>query len=203
MSRPSPRARSLAIAQALLCVAWVAGGCLDHELPPEDEDGDAANGGGTQPEVFIALQRDFADFLDWQAFEVDAVEHAGAQGKVVTYLNHLPPRDADAFPVGTMLVKTVEVGKPTTWTVHAMVKRGGTFNEQGAFGWEYFDLAINGDGVPVILWRGEEPPADGGYTVAPGVEADGSMESDCNGCHGAERSNDHVLGDMLDLDALS
>lgn len=184
---------------ALLSLATLIGsllpGCLDHELPPGDD--------GEAPQVFIALQRDFADFRDWQAYDVESFQHEGVEGEVVVYLNRLPPRDAEEFPVGTILVKTVEMGDPEQWAVHAMVKRGGDFNASGALGWEYFDLGINDEDTPVILWRGFEPPGEGGYTVVPGLDRDETVEADCNGCHGAETENDHVLSELLRLSELS
>jgi len=150
--------------------------------------------------VFIALQRDLRDFRDWTFFELREVEmHAGISGPVVVYINRIPEAGSDAFPVGTIVVKTVEIGDPTNWVVHAMVKRGGMFNDQGAFGWEYFDLAINADGVPVILWRGEEPPSGHGYESLPGLTREPTAEVDCNSCHAAADDNDSLLSEPLDL----
>jgi hypothetical protein len=179
--------RTLAAGALLLC------GCLDHELP--------AAGAGER-DVFIALQRDFRDFRDWMQFPLrTAVMHAGVSGPVFAYLNELPPADATVFPVGTIFVKTVEIGPATEWTVHAMVKRGGGFNAQGALDFEYFDLAINDDDIPVIMWRGEKPPTDHGYENLLGGGADPTLEADCNGCHtGSDR--DAVLSAPLALDEL-
>jgi len=176
-----------------LVVALTLGACLDHELPPDE--------GAADREVFIALQRDFADFLDWPAFELATVEHGGASGEVVVYLDRIPPSGAEEWPVGTMLVKTVEVGAPTSWVIHAMVKRGGDFNAHAALGWEYFELAINDEGTPVLLWRGEEPPGEGSYLPTPGLGAETTMEADCNACHAASSENDHVLSEPLRLEA--
>ena len=178
---------------ALLACGSLAG-CLDHQLP--------SDGAGEERDVFIALQRDFADFRDWMRFPLrTAVMHAGVSGPVVAYLNELPPADASEFPVGTIVIKTVEIDPATEWTIHAMVKRGGGFNAQGALGWEYVDLAINDDDVPVIMWRGERPPSDHGYESLLGGGVDPALEVDCNGCH-TGGDEEAILSDELELDAL-
>jgi hypothetical protein len=177
----------------LAAAALLLSGCLDHELPA------AASG---ERDVFIALQSDFRDFRDWMQFSLrTAVMHAGVSGPVFAYLNELPPVDATVFPVGTILVKTVEIGPATEWTVHAMVKRGGGFNPQGALDFEYVDLAINADDIPVIMWRGEKPPSDHGYENLLGGGADPMLEVDCNSCH-TGTDEDAVLSPQLALDAL-
>ena len=180
-------------APTLLAATLLLTGCLDHELPDI---------GSREHDVFIALQRDFRDFRDWMQFELrTAVMHAGVSGPVVAYLNELPSEDASEFPIGTIMVKTVEIGPATDWTVHAMVKRGGAFNAQGALDWEYVDLAINEDDVPVIMWRGEKPPSDHGYESLLGGGADPALEVDCNSCHTGS-DQDAILSDALALDEL-
>lgn len=187
------RVRGLAVAACAAVFGLTA--CLDHELPPgEDADGQ---------DVFIALQRDFADFQDWPAFDLGTLEHADVEGQVVVYLERLPPRDAEVWPVGTRIVKTVELGEPTSWVIHAMVKRGGDFNAGGALGWEYFELVLDAEGTPVLRWRGEAPPTPGSYLPTPGLATDADEEEpDCNGCHAATNDNDHVLSEPLRLEAL-
>jgi hypothetical protein len=189
---------SRAAAARRLACAWLACGllvgCLDHELA-----GDDGSGGR---DVFIALQRDFSDFRDWMRFPLrTAVMHAGISGPVAAYLNELPPEDAREFPIGTFEVKTVEIDPATEWTIHAMYKRGGGFNAQGALGWEYVDLAINDDDVPVIMWRGERPPSDHGYESLLGGGVDPALEVDCNSCH-AGGDDAAILSDELRLEAL-
>lgn len=186
--------RMLALGCALaLC------GCLDHQL----EEG-AEQGSG---DTFIALPRDFCDFRTWMPFELRDVDmHAGVTGKLMVYLKQLPPAGAAEFPVGTMVVKTVEVGDEAAWEVHAMVKRGGTFNGRGALGWEYFDLGLDGDCTPRVHWRGERAPRDHGYKSLPGLEEqDMGPDADCNSCHATEaaRDNDAILSRPLRLDDLS
>lgn len=183
---------------ASLC-ALALGGCLDHELPPDAEpDGD---------DSFIALPRDFCDFRSWMPFELRDVQmHAGVTGKLMVYLKQLPPQGATEFPVGTMVVKTVEVGDESAWEVHAMVKRGGSFNSRGALGWEYFDLGIDDDCTPRVHWRGERAPRDHGYKSLPGLEQpDAGPDPDCNSCHAAPaaRDNDAILSRPLGLGDLS
>jgi hypothetical protein len=85
-----------------------------------------------------------------------------------------------------MIIKTLERGPESEWEVHAMVKRGGGYNLDGALGWEWFDLAIDPEAGPFIVWRGEGSAADpGGYVT---VEAMG-----CNGCHSTVASTDYVF----------
>ena len=67
-------------------------------------------------------------------------------GPAFVYGRTHAPHGARRWPVGSILVKTVENGEPPDWTIHAMVKRGGRFNREGAIGWEYFELAFEDDG---------------------------------------------------------
>jgi len=189
------------MALGMLCVL-AAGGCLDNDLPENAESGGSAD-------TFIALPRDFCDFREWMPFRLRDVDmHAGATGPLVVYLKELPPMGAVEFPVGTMIVKTVEIGDPKEWEVHAMVKRGGMFNSRGAIGWEFFDLGIDDDCTPAIHWRGEKAPRDHGYKSLPGLMSDDAstmMDADCNSCHGKAdaRENDAVLSAPLQLKDLS
>ena len=129
-------------------------GCLDNDVAPTE-----ADGGTSAKSVFLAVQRDFSDFRDWMTYEKDVTDdHGGIVGTTTVYLNEMPPEGAEKFPVGTMLVKTMEPADGSRLTIHAMVKRGGTFNPMGAVGWEYFELALNKSDVPIILWRGDKPP---------------------------------------------
>jgi hypothetical protein len=174
----------------VLHASLLLAGCLDRNLPAEDQlDGGAAR-------VFIAGPSDFRHFQDWTSFELSEEMHAGAGGPVVVYINELPESGAHEFPVGTVIVKAVESGKPSAWTIHAMAKRGGQFNPQGAFDWEFFEIGFYED-QPVIVWR-EKPPNGEGYKPLGG----GTMktETDCNSCHKSSK-NDAVLTPELDLGA--
>ncbi|MBK8011790.1 MAG: hypothetical protein IPK13_10605 [Deltaproteobacteria bacterium] len=172
-------------------VAGSSTACLDHDLVD-----------ATASEApFIALQRDFSGYRDWVTFDLGVRAHAGLEGATRVYCNRIPPPGLSRFPNGTIIVKTLEGGEPSTWPVHAMVKRGGGFNAQGAFEWEFFDLQLSAGGVPVIVWRGEGPPSGHQYQVTPGTDAAAEGVDDCSGCHKTE-TNDAVLTEDLDLDVL-
>lgn len=169
----------------------LAGGCLDHDLPADST---------PKAMSFLAQEGDFADFREWMSFELSASDsHAATVGDVTVYASRLPDSGAKAFPVGTMIVKTVQP-KAGALVIHAMAKRGGDFNARGALGWEFFELVLNDDDVPIMVWRGAEPPDGESYQLLPGVELSG-MEVQCNDCHTSD-VNDSVLDDMLDLEQL-
>lgn len=155
--------------------------CLDHTPPPD----------GTG-EVFIALQSDFAPFRTWPVETVPTTDTGHIAGDRQVYLNANPPAGAESFPVGTILVKTIrwEGGED----IHAMAKRGGGFNEDGAVGWEWFELALADDGTPVIQWRGASPPEGEAYGSLPGDATDtaDTVTGDCNACHAGAADNDFV-----------
>jgi hypothetical protein len=176
---------------------FAAAGCLDHELAPDDRLNVGVGGGA----VYIALQSDFRDYEGWMKFETEvAGEHTGTLGTITEYLNQLPEMGATEFSVGTMIVKTVQPKDGPTPAIHAMVKRGGTFNKTGALGWEFFELQKNDRGTPLIAWRGQTPPNGEKYKNLLMPDAN-TMEADCNGCHAVSK-NDAVLSDTLQLDAL-
>ncbi len=166
-------------------------GCLDDELDPALQTG----GGGT----FIALQRDFQSFLGWTRTQVGdaAVVGGHAAGPRFAYVSGTPVDGK--FPVGSMIVKTVEVGDPSTWSIHAKAKRGAGFNPQGAIGWEWFELRIVATNEITILWRGAQPPQDHGYESLPGLGATTTMDGNCNTCHGAATATDYVLSPVLQM----
>lgn len=173
----------------IVVASLALGGCLDHTLPDDGTSG--------VPETFIALQRDFAAFESWPAYDIGQSQVAGhPEGRHVVYLNRAPDGPSDTFPVGTMIVKTAESGPFTTWLVHAMVKRGGAYNLGGAPGWEWFELKLDEDRVPVLVWRGEAPPNGERYGCLSG---DCSDAPDCNQCHAEAASNDYVKTSLLDL----
>ena len=160
--------------------ALMLGGCADEgpELPLD--------------EPFIALSRDFEGFTDWHRFEVagDAIPTEVEPGPTFVYARTLPPPGVARFPVGTILIKTIEPGDPTAWTIHAMVKRSGTFNPAGAIGWEFLELALTAERDVVILWRGEGPPSGHGYGS---VGEPSDIPLVCNDCHAPAWTNDAVL----------
>lgn len=155
--------------------------CLDHSPVP-----------GGEGETFIALQSDFATFRSWPSQGVATADTGHVTGDRVVYLNAEPEAGVTSFPVGTILVKTIqwEGGED----VHAMAKRGGGFNPDGAVGWEWFELVSAEDGTPVIKWRGASPPEGESYGSLPGGSTDtaDTITGDCNQCHGALAANDFV-----------
>ena len=164
-------------------------GCLDDQLDPAQISAPVG--------TFIALERDFQGFRGWRRIQVgDAVIADGhAAGPRFAYVSSLA---ADgSYPTGTMIVKTVETGDETTWTIHARAKRGGGFNAQGALGWEWFELHTFTSGQTSILWRGEKPPADHGYEALPGLGATTSSEASCNSCHTGASDGDSILAPPL------
>ena len=166
-------------------------GCLDDEMDPA-----LAGGSGS---TFIALERDFQSFLGWSRTQVGDAEIVGghAAGPRFAYLS--TPPVAGKFPVGAMIVKTVEVGDASTWSIHAKAKRGGGFNPSGAINWEWFELRIVGTNEVTILWRGAQPPKDHGYESLPGLGATTAMDGDCNSCHAAASSADYLLSPVLQM----
>jgi hypothetical protein len=162
----------------------------------------------TPEQEFIALPKDFAGYEKWWHVavgegSVDSV-HPGAQRHV--YVNKLPEAGATEFPTGTVIVKVGAGGELTGTTgdeIHAMVKRGGTFNSAGAVGWEWFELKeTTVPGSPGIVWRGESAPSGHGYKCVTTANDAGVIEIDCNDCHAAARSNDYVIGPPLSLSEL-
>lgn len=141
--------------------------------------------------TFIALSGDFDGFERWMRYDVGhqvggSVHVAGARS---IFLRSAPPHGATTFPVGTLLVKVVhpESDAGLNDQVFAMSKRGGSFNDGGAVGWEWFELDLSVQ-PPSVVWRGALPPSRRGY----GGGAGGA----CNECH-AITQNDFVLAPEL------
>jgi hypothetical protein len=151
--------------------------------------------------TFIALDGDFAGFRGWRRVPLgDAPLVGHPPGPRFGYVSRDAGKGAMAYPLGTIIVKTVEpTAAPETWELFAMAKRGGGFNAEGARDWEFFRLRWVA-GAPHILSRGLnaiDPEADGGggYTGNLGDVFAGL----CNGCHGTKASaaTDHVLSPAL------
>lgn len=176
---------------ALIIGLLSSSGCLDDEMDPA-----LAGGSGA---TFIALERDFQSLRSWTRTQVGDAEVVGghAAGPRFAYVS-APPVNGK-FPVGAMIAKTVEVGDPSTWSIHAKAKRGGGFNPSGTINWEWFELRIVATNLVTILWRGAQPPKDHGYESLPGLGATSAMEGDCNTCHAAAASTDYVLSPVLDM----
>jgi len=134
------------------------------------------------PAVFIAMDRDFAGFLQWRRVELGTVMLVGhAPGTRVAFINTAQRPSGSAYPVGTIIVKAITQNSADTnqWAVIAMAKRGGDFNREGARDWEFFTLRMQGESVSIVE-RGLAPRTDGDgdpYGVTAGIT--------CNTCHGS------------------
>lgn len=143
-------------------------------------------------EPYIAFEQDFREFRSWE--KLDLGEAAPSVGRVhdaghrVEYIKARPPKGTGHFPVGTIIVKESisALGKQ----IFAMVKRGGSYNEGGAVGWEWLELEDRPSGSAEIEWRGLSAPPGEGY---------GGPEGDCNTCHARWRANDFVGSEQLKL----
>ncbi len=179
----------------VVVVAAGLGGCPflpDHEL-----------GDQGAPERLIAFASDFEGYRSWPHVVVGTGPIEGGHNldaPRTVFVNALPDDDALTWPVGTVIVKEgsgQEVEGGTGTQTHAMVKRGGNFNVDGALGWEWFEIQSNGDAV-VIVWRGEHPPDGEGYGCISGVCVPSSF-GECNACHAGARGNDFVSSSQLQL----
>ena len=148
---------------------------------PHEASSDGGHGLEDAGPEFVAVQGDFAGFQEWESFDGGADNLDSLDGGVRTiYLNHRPPAGAEAFPLGTILVKTTE-GAET----FAMVKRGGRYNP-ASFNWEWFELTLTDGGPPLVIWRGKGPDSTPGYGTTP--------PTGCTGCHMEAFKNDFVAG---------
>ncbi len=156
-------------------------------------------GTATPRDPFIALARDLDGFRSWpnifleEPFTLDGGHRVGTSH---VFVNGEVPPDGQPFALGTILVKTVEDGDPSTWEIHAMVKRGGGYNAAGAIDWEWLDVALTDAGEPIIAWRGEGSAADpGAYVTASGENIP------CNSCHVYAMRRDYAFSRLLLRDA--
>jgi hypothetical protein len=188
-----PRATSVAGVAAAIALA----GCLDYKLA------DDVDVSGSAAKLFVPQTRDFQPFRDWMMFQVTPTgAHDDQNGETIIYLNDMPPADATVFPVGTILVKTMKSADASQSSIHAMVKRGGNFNADGAAGWEFFELAVDKHDAVVIVWRGAKPPSGEDYQrllskAGAASDAQSDKDGDCNTCHAAPPARDGTLGDSL------
>ena len=134
----------------------------------------------------IAFAEDFAGFLGWESYRLPADTltdgHLSSPNRFV-YVDRPIPDMPEPFPLGTIVVKTLEEGPRQDWEIHAMVKRGGGYNAHGSEGWEFFALAFDEDDELFVTWRGT-----GDDDVAYIDPITGEAQA-CNSCHviGAER----------------
>ncbi len=147
--------------------------------------------GEPSPPVFIAMDRDFADFMRWRRVDLGAISIAGhPPGSRLAFVNQRVAPTTDRYPVGSIIVKAITGSSPdpNTWAVIAMAKRGGDFNAEGARDWEFFTLRVEGSTVSIVN-RGLAPTSDGDgdpYGVTNGLG--------CNACHGTA---DARVGDSI------
>lgn len=154
--------------------------------------------------AFIAFARDFRDFRRWERHAVEGamMPIGAAEGPTYVYLNRRAPEGASRWPLGTVVVKAIESGAPHEWTIHAMVKRGVPFNDDGAIGWEFFELSFaEGRDEPSIVWRGGGPPSGHGYAaMGRAGDADaGTILLVCDDCHAPAWQNDSLLTPAIAL----
>ena len=146
-----------------------------------------------EPGLFIALSPQFRDFRSWPRVAISAGDDPiDPTQPFFAYANMPPPAAGAQYPVGSILVHTVELTEdPMSWEVFAMVKRGGGYNASGARDWEFFRLGFASGDVPFIISRGFSPVDDGIYSSGPG--------RGCNGCHAATdaAAHDYVLSRQL------
>ncbi len=134
----------------------------------------------------IALASDFQGYETWESIVLPAVDGGTAHSSDArtVFIKQRPPAGSTEFPVGTLIVKQMP------FNTFAMSKRGGTYNTNGAKGWEWFDLEHHSSGAVVIAWRGLGPPVGEEY---------GKSSATCNDCHKAQTENDSVLTPELRL----
>jgi hypothetical protein len=173
-------------------VALLAAGCGPVASDLEGRPDGGAAPGPEEASTFIPFQRDFQSFATWPHVEITGVAVMGnvhLAGKRTIYINQMPGHGQTAFAPGTLIVKVMETGE-----IFARAKRGGSYNAQGARGWEWFELK-QVDGEWLIIWRGIAPPA--------GVCAYGAIVGGaCNDCHRAFVDNDFVASAAFDLSKL-
>jgi hypothetical protein len=155
----------------------------------------ACGGGGSDPGTgaFLAFPRDFAEFKTWTSFDLGADQDDGitVAGARRAYLNRVPPHGSTAFPLGTIIVKTIGEEMAVPGQTFAMAKRGAPFNALGAVGWEWFELVEVPDALPILRWRGITPPTGEMYGGVSGGA--------CNTCHAMGSANDFVPSVELSL----
>ena len=199
--------RQMALVSCVLACGGLAAACGGgDDGGTADADVDAYSGPASSPnglpldrgvanpaptvETFVPFQRDFQGFTSWTHFELASEAPVGdgnahRAGKRVVYINRMPAHGLSSFPAGTIIIKTMQTGE-----VFARVKRGGDYNRNGAFGWEWFELTASGADW-VIAWRGITPPV--GFCYG------GIVGGACNDCHRAFAGNDFVATAVLDL----
>ena len=93
----------------------------------------------------IALASDFQGYETWESIVLPAVDGGTAHSADArtVFIKQRPPGGSTEFPVGTLIVKQMP------FNTLAMGKRGGTYNANGAKGWEWFDLERHSSGAEI------------------------------------------------------
>lgn len=134
----------------------------------------------------IAFAADFEGYESWPSISLPATDGGSphsADARTV-FINHRAPAGSTEFPVGTLIVKEMP------FHTFAMGKRAGSYNANGARGWEWFELTRSTIGTLAIKWRGLGPPLGEEY---------GKSGATCNDCHKAATQNDSVMTPGLGL----
>ncbi len=160
--------------------------------------------GGGSSNVYIPLPNDFIPFREWtRIFLGDGPLEGHPAGPRYGYVKIKP--GPTEYPIGAIIVKTVESGTPQQWDVFAMAKRGGGYNAGGATNWEFFTMIINDSDTAIIVNAGTNPQdADRDAGLGHGYSDPSGTGITCNRCHGVagtERS-DHILSPLLAPGAL-
>jgi hypothetical protein len=175
----------------IVCVALVAV-CSFAPLGcgGDEPSADAVDAGGA---TYMPFQGDFESYPSWTSFTFDGVaipdSPHNVAGPRTEYINHLPPKGATSFPVGTIIVKELSTG------TFSMVKVGGDYNPDGALNWAWYELLNQPGGSVTIQW-GPDP-------VAPAGDPYASSPVTCNQCHANASNNDFVQSWALNLARLS
>lgn len=150
---------------------------------------------------YFATDASFEGFRAWERHPLSSptLPVQAIPGPAFVYASRRPEPGARRWPVGSILVKTVEPSDdPRDWTVHAMVKRHERFNPEGAVGWEFFALQLDAEGAPTILWR-SDGHNDGHAYGASTMMLPTDHELSCNDCHALRWQTDAVLTPSLSL----
>lgn len=136
---------------------------------------------GAGAATFVAFSRDSAGFRRWPRTPLGRFSAGGhLEGpEQYAYVNRPRAPASRVFETGTIIVRTLERGPPTTRPVFASVKRGGGYNARGDVGWEFFRLRLDAQGRVVIVARGLNPRT--GLQDPYATAGDGAG---CNTCHG-------------------
>jgi hypothetical protein len=145
---------------------------------------------------FVAFSSAFEDFRTWERIPVEGamLPVGAAPGPTAVYVNARAPEGSARWPVGTILVKTIEHEALEDWVIHAMVKRGIPYNRDGAIGWEFFELGFEpGSERPHVVWRGTGPPSGHGYAAQGRDAGTAEVPLVCNDCHAVAWQSDGAL----------